>query len=100
MNPTIEDIKSEEFMTKCYELSDTIVNANKNLSVTITECQLQFYGKTINEVMLMFRAFLENCEGPTHPDDVPFEWHVYANKVSTEKYQLKFIQRLDLSKHS
>ena len=99
MNPTIEDIKAEEFMTKCYELSDTIVNADKNISVTITQCQLTFYGKTITDVMQMFRAFLENCEGPTHPDDVPFTWHVYANKCG-DKYQLKFIQRLDLTTHS
>ena len=99
MNLTTEDIKAEEFMTKCYELSDTIVNADKNISVTITECQLTFYGKTITDVMTMFRAFLENAAGPTHPDDVPFTWHVYANKQG-DKYQLKFIQRLDLTTHS
>ena len=99
MNPTIEDIKSEEFMTKCYELSDTIVNSDKNISVTITECQLTFYGKTITDVMQMFKAFLENATGPDEFQDVPFTWHVYANKYG-DKYQLKFIQRLDLTTHS
>ena len=99
MNPTIEDIKAEEFMTKCYQLSDKIVNANKNINVIITECQLTFYGKTITDVMQMFKAFLENATGPDEFQDVPFTWHVYANKQG-DKYQLKFKQRLDLTTHS
>ena len=99
MNLTTEDIKAEEFMTKCYELSDTIVNADKNISVTITECQLTFYGKTITDVMTMFKAFLDNATVPTEWQDVPSEWRVYANKQG-DKYQLKFRQRLDLTTHS
>jgi len=99
MNLTADDIKSEEFMTKWYELSDKIVNAKNNISVTITECQLTFYGKSIAEVMQMFKAFLENATGPDEFQDIPFEWRVYANKVG-DKYQLKFRQRLDLTTHS
>jgi hypothetical protein len=99
MNLTTEDIKAEEFMTKCYELSDKIVNADKNITVTITECQLTFYSKSIAEVMQMFKAFLENATGPDEFQDIPYTWNVYANKCG-DKYQLKFIQRFDLTTHS
>jgi hypothetical protein len=93
MNYTSEDIKCEEFLTKCYELSDKIATTNTR-SVTITTCQLQFYGKTITDVMQMFKSFLTTMDGPTDAEDyVPFTWHVYANKVG-DKYQLKFIHRL------
>ena len=99
MNLTAEDIKSEEFLTKCYEISSRISTGNTR-SVTITTCQLQFYGKTITDVMQMFKSFLTTMEGPADAEDyVPFTWHVYANKHG-DKYQLKFTCRLDLTTHS
>ena len=67
MNYTTEDLKAEEFLTKCWELSDTIFHSKTEKTVTITSCQLQFYGKTITEVMQMFSCVLAQLQGPDHP---------------------------------
>ena len=95
INYTTEDIKAEEFLTKCYELSDKIHQTNLR-AITITECQLAFYGKTVTEVMSMFKSYLTTLDGPTHPDDLPLTWKVYADKVG-DKYRLKFSHQLVLN---
>ena len=91
---TTDQIKAEEFLTKCYELSDKIHQTNLR-SITITECQLAFYGKTVVEVMNMFKSYLTTLDGATHPDDIPLTWKVYADKVG-DKYRLKFSHQLVL----
>jgi len=98
MNYTTEDLKAEEFLTKCYELSDTIFHSKTEKTVTITSYQLQFYGKTITEVMQMFSSFLEQLQGPDHPEDPGhWSWKVWATRTNSEQYKLTFRQRLDLT---
>jgi len=94
---SINQLKAEEFQRRAYELSDEIFQG-KVKSITLTEMQLEFYGVELVAVLKLFSSFLEQLQGPTHPDDTPFTWHVYANKHG-DKYQLKFIQRLDLTTH-
>ena len=94
INYTTEDIKSEEFLTKCFELSDKIRQTNLQ-AITITECQLAFYSKTVTEVMTMFKSYLQQLDGPTHSEDLPLTWKVYADKVG-DKYRLKFSHQLVL----
>ena len=96
INYTTEDLKSEEFLTKCFQLGDKIHQTNLR-AVTITQCQLAFYGKTITEVMAMFKSYLTTLDGPTHPDDLQLTWKVYADKVSEGKYRLKFSHQLVLN---
>jgi len=93
---TTNEIKAEEFLSKCYEISEKISTSNTR-SVTITTCQLLFYGKTITDVMQMFKSFLTTMDGPTDAEDyVPFTWKVYADKVG-DKYRLKFSHQLVLN---
>ena len=98
MNLTEQQLKLQEFDRKCFELSDKIHQSNLR-KITITTCQLNFYGLTIHEVMNSFLEVLKCLEGPAGPDDTPFEWHVYATKRG-DKYQLKFTLRLDLTTNS
>ena len=98
MNFNEQMLKLQEFDRKCFELSDRIHQSNLR-KITITDCQLNFYGLSIYEVMNSFREVLKCLEGPAGPDDTPFEWHVYATKRG-DKYQLKFTLRLDLTTNS
>ena len=94
MNLTEQQLKLQEFDRKCFELSDKIHQSNLR-KITITTCQLNFYGLTIHEVMNSFLEYLDQLQDQPHPE-TPFTWHVYATKRG-DKFQLKFTCRLDLT---
>jgi hypothetical protein len=98
---TIEQLKIEEFQRRAFELTDEIFE-HKIKSITLSDVQLQFYGIELIEVMRTFLNFLEKLQSQPERnwyEDTPFTWHVYADKHK-HGYRLRFIQRLDLTKHS
>ena len=98
---SIQQLKADEFQSRAYELCNDI-HQHKIKSITLTEMQLEFYGVQLIEVMRTFLSFLEQLQSQPELnwyEDTPFTWHVYADKHK-DGYKLKFIQRLDLTKHS
>ena len=90
----LDQIKAEEFQRRAYELSDEIFQG-KIKSITMTQVQLEFYGVELISVMRTFVSFLEQLEGPSHPEDrCQVTWHVYADKHK-DGYRLKFTQQLE-----
>ena len=78
--PTIEDIKADEFLRKCFEHSDCI-HQGRTAPVTITSVQLEFYDKDIKEVLEIFNYFLNTAEGPAHPyDPHHVVWSVWCQR--------------------
>ena len=89
---SINQLKAEEFQRRAYELSDEIFQG-KVKSITLTEMQLEFYGVELVVVLKLFSSFLEQLQGPTHPDDKQVIWKVFADKKQ-DKYQLKFTHKV------
>ena len=91
---TIDQIKVEEFLRRAFELSDQIHQGSIK-SVTLTQIQMDFYGFELIPLMQTFLGFLQQLEGPQHPEDrCQVTWHVYADKHK-DGYRLKFTQRLE-----
>jgi len=87
MTATIEDIKVDEFLRKCYEHSDSI-HQGRTAPVTIPSVQLEFYGKEIKEVLEIFQWFLTQAEGPAHPHDShQVVWSVWCQRKG-QSYQI------------
>jgi hypothetical protein len=95
---SIQQLKADEFQRRVYEISDEIVQG-KVKSVTLSEVQLEFYEVELTVVMKTFLSFLEQLQGPTHPEDQQMIWKVYADKHG-DKYRLKFTQRLEVTNKS
>ena len=75
----LDQIKAEEFQRRAFELSDDIFQ-EKIKSITLSEMQLEFYGIELISVMRTFVSFLEQLEGPPHPEDQRMIWTGYADK--------------------
>ena len=93
MTATIEDIKADEFLRKCFEHSDCIYQG-RTAPVTITSVQLEFYGKEISEVLQIFTYFLNQAQGPAHPyDPHHVVWSVWCQR-NGQSYKIQAKSKL------
>ena len=93
MNYTTDDIKTEEFLRKCYEHSDCI-HQGRTAGVAITSVQLDFYNTNIADVLKIFSEFLRTLEGPAHPyDPDQIAWSVWCQRDG-DKYVIKAKSKL------
>lgn len=93
MNYTTDDIKTEEFLRKCYKYSDRI-HQGCTAGVAITRVQLDFYNTNITEVLKIFSEYLRTLEGLAHPyDPDQIVWSVWCQRDG-DKYVIKAKSKL------
>jgi hypothetical protein len=88
MNYTTDQIKTEEFLRKCYEHSD-FIHQGRTAPVVITTVQLEFYNMQITEVLKVISENLKQLEEPAHPHDSDqIVWSVWCQR-NGDKYVIQ-----------